>query len=94
MFALSSQHASWVKCRWLYVAHSDTASPPLEYVTFVPGPLPCRCNVFRLQDAFNSGDRETLLYVPAIIPDQSRPDYLAVIDVDDQSDTYQQVCCS
>ena len=46
------------------------------------------------QDAFNSGDRETLLYVPAIVPNQSRPDYLAVIDVDDQSDTYQQVCCS
>jgi 56kDa selenium binding protein (SBP56) len=46
-----------------------------------------------IQDAFNSGDRETLLYVPAIVPDQSRPDYLAVVDVDPQSETYQQACC-
>lgn len=44
-----------------------------------------------LQDAFNNGEKEKLLYVPAIVPDQSRPDYLAVIDVDPQSATYQQV---
>lgn len=44
-----------------------------------------------LQDAFKSGEKETLLYVPAIVPDQSRPDYLAVIDVDPDSETYQQV---
>ena len=47
-----------------------------------------------MQDAFNSGDRETLLYVPAIVPDHSRPDYLAVVDVDPQSETYQQVCAA
>ncbi len=44
-----------------------------------------------LQDAFKNGPREMLLYVPAIVPDGSRPDYLAVIDVDPHSETYQQV---
>jgi 56kDa selenium binding protein (SBP56) len=87
MFALSSHHASWVECRWLHVACSDTLLPRLSTVGLYWDHV---C----VQDAFNSGDRETLLYVPAIIPDSSRPDYLAVIDVDSQSDTYQQVCCS
>lgn len=44
-----------------------------------------------MQEAFKNGPRETLLYVPAIVPDQSRPDYLAVIDVDPESVTYQHV---
>lgn len=45
-----------------------------------------------LQDAFHHGEREKLIYVPAIVPDQkSRPDYLATVDVDTKSDTYGQV---
>jgi selenium-binding protein 1 len=44
-----------------------------------------------LQDAFRSGEKEELLYVPAIVPDHSRPDYLAVVDVKPGSDTYSQV---
>lgn len=42
-------------------------------------------------DAYNSKDRETLIYVPAIVADGSRPDYLATVDVDDQSATFSQV---
>lgn len=43
-------------------------------------------------DAYNHGARETIVYVPAIIPDQkSRPDYIATIDVDPSSSTYSQV---
>lgn len=33
-------------------------------------------------DAFNSGDREKLLYVPCVVPDHSRPDYLATVDAE------------
>ncbi len=44
-----------------------------------------------LQDAFQRGPREKLLYVPAVIPDHSRPDYLATIDADPESATYSQV---
>lgn len=44
-----------------------------------------------LQDAKEKGPRETLLYVPAIIPDQSRPDYLATVDADPESKTYSKV---
>lgn len=41
------------------------------------------------------GPREHLLYVPCIIPDQqSRPDYLATVDVDPGSETYSQVCAA
>ncbi len=42
------------------------------------------------QDAMK-GPRETLVYLPAIVPDQSRPDYLATVDVDPSSNTYSQV---
>lgn len=42
-------------------------------------------------DAFNSGDKEKLIYVPCIISDHSRPDYLATVDVDPESPTYNQV---
>lgn len=42
-------------------------------------------------DAYNSGDREKLIYVPAIVADASRPDYLATVDVDDSSPTFGQV---
>ena len=43
----------------------------------------------KLQDAMR-GPRETLVYLPAIVPDQSRPDYLATVDVDPTSATYSQ----
>ncbi|KAI5695008.1 hypothetical protein M8J76_012905 [Diaphorina citri] len=42
-------------------------------------------------DAMRYGPRETLLYVICIQPNGQDPDYLAVIDVDPQSKTYQQV---
>ncbi|RMZ53473.1 hypothetical protein APUTEX25_003295 [Auxenochlorella protothecoides] len=42
-------------------------------------------------EAKEKGPRETLLYVPAIIPDQSRPDYLATVDADPESKTYSKV---
>lgn len=41
--------------------------------------------------AKESGPRETLIYVPCIVPDASRPDYLATGDVDPASATYGQV---
>lgn len=43
------------------------------------------------KDAFNSGAREKLIYVPAIIADASRPDYLATVDVDPASPSYSTV---
>lgn len=44
------------------------------------------------QDAFKNGAREKLVYLPCIVPDQqSRPDYLATVDVNPQSSTYSQV---
>ena len=44
-------------------------------------------------DAFRSGSREKLLYVPCIYrnTDVELPDYLATIDVDPESPTYSQV---
>lgn len=43
-------------------------------------------------DAFKNGAREKLVYLPCIVPDQqSRPDYLATVDVNPQSSTYSQV---
>ncbi len=44
-----------------------------------------------LQEAFKNGPRETLLYLPAIVVDGSRPDYLATVDADPKSSTYSQV---
>jgi methanethiol oxidase len=44
-----------------------------------------------LQEAFNSGDREKLLYLPAVVPDHSRPDYLVTVDADPESKTFSQV---
>lgn len=43
------------------------------------------------QEAFEKGEREKLLYIPAIIPDHSRPDYLVTIDCDLNSESYSQV---
>eukprot|EP01023_Acetabularia_acetabulum_P048313 TRINITY_DN5102_c0_g2_i5.p2 TRINITY_DN5102_c0_g2~~TRINITY_DN5102_c0_g2_i5.p2 ORF type:complete len:490 (+),score=112.26 TRINITY_DN5102_c0_g2_i5:106-1575(+) len=37
------------------------------------------------------GGREKIVYVPCVVPDHSRPDYLATIDVDPESSTYCQV---
>ncbi|WIA29980.1 hypothetical protein OEZ86_000078 [Tetradesmus obliquus] len=42
-------------------------------------------------DAFRNGAREKLIYVPCIVADHSRPDYLATVDVDPDSSTYSQV---
>ena len=49
--------------------------------------LICRALV---QDAIH-GPRETLLYVPAIVPEQDRPDYLCTVDADPTSSSYSQV---
>ncbi|KXZ56714.1 hypothetical protein GPECTOR_1g643 [Gonium pectorale] len=43
------------------------------------------------KDAYHNGPREKLLYVPCVIPDHARPDYVATIDVDPESPTYKQV---
>ena len=43
------------------------------------------------RDAFNYGAREKIVYLPCIIPDKDRPDYLATVDVDPDSPTYSQV---
>eukprot|EP01023_Acetabularia_acetabulum_P051981 TRINITY_DN575_c0_g1_i2.p1 TRINITY_DN575_c0_g1~~TRINITY_DN575_c0_g1_i2.p1 ORF type:complete len:472 (-),score=84.93 TRINITY_DN575_c0_g1_i2:358-1773(-) len=37
------------------------------------------------------GKREKIVYVPCIIPDSSRPDYLCTVDVDPESSTYCQI---
>lgn len=39
----------------------------------------------------HKGPKEKLIYVPAIVADASRPDYLATVDVDRSSKTYSQV---
>jgi hypothetical protein len=44
-----------------------------------------------LRDAFLSGDQEKLLYIPCVVPDKSRSDYLATVDVDPKSPTYSKV---
>ncbi|PNH12676.1 Selenium-binding protein 1, partial [Tetrabaena socialis] len=42
-------------------------------------------------DAYLHGPREKLLYIPCVIPDHSRPDYIATVDVDPESATHLQV---
>ena len=42
------------------------------------------------QDAIRAPP-ETLLYLPAIVTDGSRPDYLVTVDVDPKSADYQKV---
>jgi hypothetical protein len=39
-----------------------------------------------------NGPPEGLLYVPCVVPDASRPDYLATVDADPASATFGQVC--
>merc|ERR1711971_594959 len=43
------------------------------------------------RDAFNYGKREKIVYLPCIVPDKDRPNYLATVDVDPESPTYSQV---
>ena len=44
-----------------------------------------------MQEA-TKGPREVLVYLPCVVPDHSRPDYLATVDVDPASPSYSQVC--
>ena len=43
------------------------------------------------KEAFYLGKKEKILYIPCIIPDKDRPDYLSTVDVDPESPTYQKV---
>ena len=43
------------------------------------------------KEAFHFAPREKILYIPCIIPDKDRPDYLSTVDVDPESPTYCQV---
>jgi len=43
------------------------------------------------RDAFLHGSREKLLYIPCIIPDKSRPDYIVTVDCDPESKDYSKV---
>ena len=43
------------------------------------------------KEAFHFSPREKILYIPCIIPDKDRPDYLSTVDVDPESPTYCQV---
>merc|ERR1712002_380882 len=43
------------------------------------------------RDAYYSGNQEKLVYLPCIIEDKTRPDYLATVDTDPASPTYSQV---
>ena len=47
-------------------------------------------NSLHFRDAFNYGKREKIVYLPCIVPDKDRPDYLATVDVDPESPTYSQ----
>ncbi|GLI68840.1 hypothetical protein VaNZ11_013383 [Volvox africanus] len=42
-------------------------------------------------EAYRHGPKEKLLYIPCVIPDHSRPDYVATVDVDPESATYKQI---
>ena len=52
-------------------------------------PSPCP-NLVYFRDAFNYGKKEKIVYLPCIVPDKDRPDYLATVDVDPESPTYSQ----
>jgi len=43
------------------------------------------------RDAFLTSSQEKIVYLPCIIPDKDRPDYLATVDVDPDSPTYSTV---
>jgi hypothetical protein len=59
----------------------------IPVLSSVPTPL----QPLQPQEAMRSGARESLIYVPCIVADGSRPDYLATVDVDAGSPTYGQV---
>ena len=44
------------------------------------------------KEAFYFAEREKIVYIPCLIPDKDRPDYLSTVDVDPESPTYSQVC--
>ena len=44
------------------------------------------------RDACLTSSQEKIVYLPCIIPDKDRPDYLATVDVDPDSPTYSTVC--
>jgi len=43
------------------------------------------------RQAYETGAREKIVYLPCIIPNKDRPDYVATVDVDPTSPTYSQV---
>jgi len=43
------------------------------------------------RDAYLSGEQEQVVYIPCIVVDKSRPDYLVTVDVDPKSPTYSKV---
>lgn len=43
------------------------------------------------KDAFKNGKREEIVYIPCIVPDKSRPDYLVTVDVNPKSSTYSKI---
>ena len=49
-----------------------------------------RCAPAASQEA-TKGPREELVYLPCVVPDHSRPDYLATVDVNPASPSYSQV---
>jgi len=43
------------------------------------------------REAFNTSAQEKIVYLPCIVPDKDRPDYLATVDVDPDSPTFSTV---
>ena len=43
------------------------------------------------KDAFENGSREKIVYIPCIVPQKDRPDYLVTVDVDPESKDYSKV---
>lgn len=52
---------------------------------------PCGPGFASPADAFNSKSQESVVYIPCIVPDKSRPDYIVTIDVDPASPTYSTI---
>ena len=66
-------------------------------VAYDHGTCRLRRIVFRwgcVQDAMHNGPHEKLAYVPAVIPDGDRPDYLCTVDLDPDSSTYSKASSS
>mmetsp|Transcript_16580 Transcript_16580/g.30001 ORF Transcript_16580/g.30001 Transcript_16580/m.30001 type:complete len:562 (-) Transcript_16580:711-2396(-) len=80
------------------ISESSTPSPPdlFPVSSSTSSPKSCaRCKhgpgYATPLDAFRKGPREELLYIPAIVPDKSRPDYLVTVDVNPSNPTYGQI---